>query len=43
MRDYKYGEYLYNLRKSFNMSQAQLGKELGISNDLIKNALKTLI
>ena len=35
LRDYQYGEYLYNLRKSINMSQAELAKILGISNKAI--------
>lgn len=35
MRDYNYGSYLYGLRKSLKMSQAELGKELGISNKAV--------
>lgn len=35
MRDYNYGAYLYGLRKSLGMSQAELGKVLGISNKAV--------
>lgn len=35
MRDYNYGEYLYNLRKSMKLSQSELAKILGISNKAV--------
>ncbi|MBQ7352171.1 MAG: AAA family ATPase [Clostridia bacterium] len=35
MRDYNYGEYLFNLRKSIHLSQKQLADILGISNKAI--------
>lgn len=35
MRDYEYGTYLYNLRKSIKISQNELGKMLGVSNKAI--------
>ena len=35
MRNYMYGEYLYNLRKSIGLSQGELGKMLGISNKAV--------
>lgn len=35
MRDYDYGSYLYGLRKSLGMSQAELGKALNISNKAV--------
>ena len=35
MRDYEYGTYLYNLRKSIKLSQTELGKMLGVSNKAV--------
>ena len=35
MRDYNYGEYLYNLRKSLKLSQSELAKKLDISNKAV--------
>lgn len=35
MRDYEFGEYIYNLRKSKGMSQAELGKLVGVSNKAV--------
>lgn len=35
MNDYKFGEYIYELRKRENLSQAELGKKLGISGKAI--------
>jgi len=35
MRDYKFGTYLYNLRKEQGLSQTELGKMLNVSNKAV--------
>ncbi len=51
MRDYKFGTYLYNLRREVGLSQAELGRMVGVTNKAVskwetgeaKPAVKTLI
>ena len=35
MRDYKFGTFLYNLRKEMGISQSELGKLVGVSNKAV--------
>ena len=35
MRDYEFGEYIYNLRKQKGLSQAELGALVGVSNKAV--------
>ena len=35
MKDFEYGNYLYNLRKASGLSQMELANELGITNKAI--------
>ena len=35
MRDYEFGEYIYNLRKQKGLSQAELGTLVGVSNKAV--------
>ena len=35
MRDYEFGEFIYNLRKQKGLSQAELGELLGVSNKAV--------
>ena len=35
MNDYRFGEYIYKLRKEKNLSQLELGMKLGVSDKAI--------